>query len=130
MFDLFKRKPVAGPTPPAGAPADAAAGAVAENPAAPEQGKPSWTERLRSGLSKSREKLSGALVGVFSRRTLDEETLEELETALITADVGVPGTAPPDDARTARAGRVLKLFFSAGTPAGPLTPGPRGPGED
>ncbi|MBK7590839.1 MAG: signal recognition particle-docking protein FtsY [Betaproteobacteria bacterium] len=93
MFDLFKRKPVAGPTPPAGAPADAAAGAVAENPAAPEQGKLSWAERLRSGLSKSREKLSGALVGVFSRRTLDDETLEELETALITADVGVPGTA-------------------------------------
>jgi fused signal recognition particle receptor len=83
MFDLFKRKP-------AGTPAD-----VEDGPAeaVASEKKASWTERLRAGLSKSREKLSGALVGVFSRRTLDEETLEELETALITADVGVPGAA-------------------------------------
>src|SRR5512136_2012523 len=79
MFDLFKRKP--------SAVEDGAAEA-----AAPEK-KAAWTERLRAGLSKSREKLSGALAGVFSRRTLDEATLEELETALITADVGVPGAA-------------------------------------
>jgi fused signal recognition particle receptor len=52
----------------------------------------SWAERLKSGLSASREKLSGALVGVFKRKVLDEEALEELETALLTADVGVGAT--------------------------------------
>ena len=73
MFDLFKRKP-----------ADAAS--------PPEDDRRSWGERLRSGLSKSREKLAGALAGAFGRKTLDEQTLEELETALIGADVGMPAT--------------------------------------
>jgi fused signal recognition particle receptor len=54
--------------------------------------KLSWTERLKAGLGKSREKLSGALTAVFARKNLDEETLEELETALIAADVGMPAT--------------------------------------
>ena len=71
MFDLFKRKT-----------------ADAQGPAT--ESRATWTERLRAGLSKSREKLSGALSRVFRRRTLDEETLEDLETALIAADVGVP----------------------------------------
>ena len=54
------------------------------------------------GSAASRDKLSGALAGVFSRRTLDDETLEELETALLTADVGVPATAHLLDDLTAR----------------------------
>jgi fused signal recognition particle receptor len=65
MFDLFKKKPAADPV----------------------EKKP-WTERLKDGLARSRDKLAGAL----SRRTLDDETLEELETALVTADVGMPAT--------------------------------------
>ena len=83
MFDLFKRK-------------------SATEPAEAGERK-SWTERLKDGLARSREKLAGAL----SRRTLDDETLEELETALITADVGMPATrALLDDlsARWKRAG--------------------------
>jgi fused signal recognition particle receptor len=52
----------------------------------------SWTERLKSGLGLSREKLAGALTGVFSRRKLDDAALEELESALLTADVGVAAT--------------------------------------
>ena len=74
MFDLFKRKP-----------AD-------ETAAQPADTRVSWAERLRAGLSKSRDKLTGALAGVFSRKTLDNETLEALETALIGADVGMPAT--------------------------------------
>ncbi len=54
--------------------------------------KKPWAERLAAGLARSREKLAGALGGVFARRKLDEETLEELESALITADVGVAAT--------------------------------------
>jgi fused signal recognition particle receptor len=67
MLDLFKRKPAA---------AD----------------EKTWAERLKDGLARSRDRLSGALASVLTRRTLDAETLEELETALITADVGMPAT--------------------------------------
>jgi fused signal recognition particle receptor len=52
----------------------------------------SWTERLKSGLSASRDKLSGAITQAFRRRTLDQEALDELETALIGADVGIDAT--------------------------------------
>jgi fused signal recognition particle receptor len=55
--------------------------------------KRSWTERLAGGLAASRERLSGALGGVFRRRALDDEALEELEGALLGADVGVAATA-------------------------------------
>ena len=41
----------------------------------------------------TRGKLAGALTGVFSRKKLDDEALEELETALLTGDVGVDATA-------------------------------------
>jgi fused signal recognition particle receptor len=47
---------------------------------------------LKSGLGLSREKLSGALSGVFRRRVLDEAALEELENALLMADCGVEAT--------------------------------------
>jgi fused signal recognition particle receptor len=57
----------------------------------PVEKKP-WTERLKEGLGRSREKLAGALTSAFVRRTLDDETQEQLETALITADVGMPAT--------------------------------------
>ena len=67
MFDIFKRKPDQ------------------------DEARP-WSERLAAGLARSREKLAGALGGVFTRRKLDAETLEILETALITADVGVAAT--------------------------------------
>ncbi len=67
MFDVFKRK------------SDV------------EDSRP-WAERLAAGLARSREKLAGALGSVFARRRLDAETLDELETALITADVGIAAT--------------------------------------
>ena len=52
----------------------------------------SWRERLKAGLGLSRNKLADALTGVFRRRTLDEAALEELESALLQADVGVAAT--------------------------------------
>ena len=62
-----------------------------QRPESAEETRP-WSERLAAGLARSREKLAGALGGVFTRRKLDAETLEELETALITADVGIAAT--------------------------------------
>ena len=45
-------------------------------------------QRLRSGLQKTRQSLMGSLDAVFSRKRLDIDTLEELEEALILADLG------------------------------------------
>ena len=66
MFDLFKRKP--------------------------EEERRSWTDRLKAGLSLSREQLARPLATVFGRRALSEEALVELESALIMADIGMPAT--------------------------------------
>jgi len=56
--------------------------------AAPEP-RLSWFQRLRQGLSRSSKELSGSIAGVFTKRKLDEETLEELEDVLIRADLGM-----------------------------------------
>ncbi len=48
-----------------------------------------WLSRLRSGLSRTSEKLTSGISAALSRRTLDAATLEELEEALISADLGV-----------------------------------------
>ncbi len=48
--------------------------------------------RLREGLSRSSARLTGSISAIFTQRRLDDETLEELEEALITADLG-PATA-------------------------------------
>lgn len=51
-----------------------------------------WLGRLRAGLGKSSDKLTGAIGGLFGGRRLDRAALDELEDALITADMG-PATA-------------------------------------
>ena len=49
----------------------------------------SWFTQLRSGLARTSSALSDNLTSVLSRRKLDAETLDELEDALIKADLGV-----------------------------------------
>ena len=48
--------------------------------------------RLRAGLQKTRQALKEHLEAVFTRQRIDADTLEELEEALILADLGVPAT--------------------------------------
>ncbi|KRD30439.1 signal recognition particle-docking protein FtsY [Lysobacter sp. Root916] len=63
--------------------------AVAAEPATPpaSAGKPGWRERLRGSA------FARSLGGLFSRNPkLDDDLLDEIETALITADVGVTAT--------------------------------------
>jgi fused signal recognition particle receptor len=67
MFDLFKRKPDADTR--------------------------SWTERLKSGLGLTRERLARPFAVALGRQTLSDEALAEFENALIAADVGMPATA-------------------------------------
>ena len=52
-----------------------------------------WFSRLRSGLSRSSGDLTQKIASVVTRRRLDQETLDELEDALITADLGVETSA-------------------------------------
>ena len=52
----------------------------------------SWLERLKRGLARSSDRLAQGIAGVFARRRLDDEALEELEDLLIMADLG-PATA-------------------------------------
>lgn len=59
-------------------------------PAAPADppAKKGWLARLKEGLSKSTSRLTEGIGGIFTKRRLDEEALEELEELLITADLG------------------------------------------
>ena len=59
--------------------------------------------RLRDRLGKTRAAFTGAFSAVTGRRKVDDETWDELEEALIMADVGVPTTTKVIDAVRQRA---------------------------
>jgi len=54
--------------------------------------KDGWLSRLTSGLSKSSNKITQGLTDLITKKKLDQDTLDELEDLLITADLG-PTTA-------------------------------------
>jgi fused signal recognition particle receptor len=56
----------------------------------PKQG---WFARLKSGLSRSSSSLTQQIASVVTKRRLDAATLEQLEEALISADLGVETSA-------------------------------------
>ena len=64
----------------------------AEAPAPAEEHKLSWAARLKQGLTKSRDKMAKSLAGVFGGGQIDEDLYEELETVLITSDMGMEAT--------------------------------------
>lgn len=66
--------------------------AVAEAVATTEEHKLSWAARLKQGLTKSRDKMAKSLAGVFGGGQIDEDLYEELETVLITSDMGMEAT--------------------------------------
>ena len=93
-----------------------------------------WFGRLRQGLSRSSTKLSEGITGIFTKRKLDQATLDELEELLIQADLGV-GTAAklvgafgktrfgqeiaPEEVKSALAAEIAKILEPV---AQPLTP--------
>jgi fused signal recognition particle receptor len=86
MFSFFKSKPAPEPAAPTPVVAPTEAGAASSGvPAAEPPAKTSWTERLKSGLSKTRAQLTSLFTGI----KVDEALFEELEFALISADCGV-----------------------------------------
>ncbi|MBB3286568.1 fused signal recognition particle receptor [Rhizobium sp. BK252] len=66
----------------------AAASAPAPAPEAPKQ-KLSWFQRLRAGLARTSSQLTGQIAALFTKRKLDDQTLQDLEDLLIQADLGV-----------------------------------------
>jgi fused signal recognition particle receptor len=100
LFGLFRRP--SGPAEPEPAAPDAgqnvaapetphppAAQTTAPDDAAEPPRKTGWFQRLKAGLTKTSTKLSQDIVGIFTKRKLDADTLQELEDSLIEADLGV-----------------------------------------
>ena len=54
--------------------------------------KPGWASRLKQGLTKSRNHMAKSLAGVFGGGQIDEDLYEELETVLLTSDMGIEAT--------------------------------------
>ena len=65
---------------------------IAETVATTEEHKLGWAARLKQGLTKSRDKMAKSLAGVFGGGQIDEDLYEELETVLITSDMGMEAT--------------------------------------
>ncbi|MBL8673390.1 MAG: signal recognition particle-docking protein FtsY [Rhodospirillales bacterium] len=49
----------------------------------------SWFARLKDGLTKSTQRITESITAVFTRKKLDQATLDDLEEVLIRADLGV-----------------------------------------
>ncbi|MDP2120007.1 MAG: signal recognition particle-docking protein FtsY [Hoeflea sp.] len=58
-------------------------------PAVAQQEPAGWWTRLRQGLSRTSGQLTGQISGIFTKRKLDADTLQDLEDVLLQADLGV-----------------------------------------
>ena len=52
----------------------------------------SFADKIKKGLTKTREKLTAELTTLFTGKKIDESLFEELETILLTSDVGISAT--------------------------------------
>ena len=97
----------------------------------PAPARATWFDRLRSGLSRSSQQLTTGITGVFTKRRLDRETLEDFEDLLLKADLGVPTAARiadalggerldrdigPEEVRAVLAGEVEKVLAPVAKP--------------
>lgn len=98
---------------------------------APVPAKQGWLSRLTSGLAKTSAKLADGITGIFTKRKLDGETLEDLEDLLIGADLGVETSSriietirkgrfekgiSPDDVRRILADEVERVLVPVAKP--------------
>lgn len=58
----------------------------------PAGGRPGLWQRLRKGLAKTRSGIFSGMTGFVGGKTIDSETLEEIENRLLMADVGIEST--------------------------------------
>lgn len=83
MFDFFKKSKTPNQMPEAKKEAPLAT--PAETPT-------TWAGRLKQGLTKTRKQFGSQLASLFGGGKIDAEVYEELETILLTSDVGVNAT--------------------------------------
>lgn len=91
----------------------------------------SWWQRLKGGLGRSSQQLTGSLTGIFQKKKLDAAALTDLEDALIEADLGVETAAKlsarlsegrfgkdvsEDEVKTALAGYIEELLVPVALP--------------
>ncbi len=91
----------------------------------------SWWKRLSGGLGRTSSSLGSAITGLVTKRRLDAETLEELESELIRADLGPEFAArvantfgegryetglAPDEVRAILAGEIEKVLAPVAKP--------------
>ncbi|KAB2877496.1 MAG: signal recognition particle-docking protein FtsY [Pseudorhodoplanes sp.] len=94
-------------------------------------GPNSWWQRLSGGLRRTSSSLGGALSDLVTKRKLDAETVEDIEDALIRADLGVAVAAriaeavaagrydreiSADDAKAVFAAEIEKVLEPVATP--------------
>ena len=86
---------VAAPVAVVAAPVEAAPEAAPEpTPAPAEQAKPGFFARLKQGLSKTSASIGEGMASLFmGKKVIDDDLLDEIETRLLTADVGVEATS-------------------------------------
>lgn len=98
MFNIFKKKPDPTEIKPDAVAAPESAPPVAEEAKSEaiesksKETELSFAQRLKQGLAKTRQQLSGQLNSLFGGGKIDADTYEELETILLTADIGVAAT--------------------------------------
>ncbi|WP_137719370.1 signal recognition particle-docking protein FtsY [Methylobacillus flagellatus] len=105
MFNLFKKStPAEAPKETTAAPGDTADAQMHQTPdplaitpitppaEAEHVASLSWAERLKQGLSRTRDQLGSQFASLFNGGKIDEAVYEELETILLTSDVGVAAT--------------------------------------
>ena len=83
MFNIFKKTPVAEDSPSTKPVTEQ----ILESSA-----KASFSERLKQSLTKTRKQFGNQLASLFGGGKIDAEVYEELETILLTSDVGVNAT--------------------------------------
>lgn len=114
------------------APADADEPAGPQPEAEPDEDKPkSWFRRLSDGLKRSSDTLSNSIGAIFTKRKLDDTTLQDLEDTLIAADLGIDTAlaitdtlraekfdkdVSPQDVRTALAAEVQSVLAPVAVP--------------
>jgi fused signal recognition particle receptor len=119
-------QPVAGRDPEGGGPKE-----PIPRPAPEPASKANWWGRLTDGLRRTSSSLTESVTNLFTKRKLDAATLEELEDALVQADLGVATAAriaqavghgrydkeiAPDEVRRILADEVEKALAPAARP--------------
>jgi len=99
VFGFFKT----GKSDPAPVVVDTVADTASDTIPAAEPARLSWAQRLKQGLSRTRGALTGQIAGLFGvGAKIDDALFEELETVLLSADVGVEATQHLTDRLRAR----------------------------